>query len=149
MFTVVHARLSTSVAALQHEAPDQLQQGVLDLLIGQFGFIRGGAGAYDPYKGPSQYECFCRRQASRLAILSGHNQEVLFAAWVPSSMPEPLVQKIQAGFEKAMKDGALRERMRINDMVYEGLTGDAAAKRIQALTDRYRVLAQATGMKME
>jgi tripartite-type tricarboxylate transporter receptor subunit TctC len=74
---------------------------------------------------------------------------VLFAAWVPSSTPEPLVQKIQAQFEKAMKDGTLRERMRVNDMVYEGLTGDAAAKRIQTLADRYRVLAQATGMKME
>lgn len=76
-------------------------------------------------------------------------QEVLFAAWVPSSTPEPLVQKIQAQFEKAMKDGTLRERMRVNDMVYEGLTGDAAVKRIQALAERYRVLAQATGMKME
>ena len=76
-------------------------------------------------------------------------QEVLFAAWVPSSTPEPLVQKIQAHLEKAMKYGTLRERMRVNDMVYEGLTGDAAVKRIQALADRYRVLAQATGMKME
>lgn len=76
-------------------------------------------------------------------------QEVLFAAWVPGSMPEPLVQKIQAAFEKAMKDGPLRERMRVNDMAYEGLTGEAAARRIQALADRYRGLAQATGMKME
>ena len=46
-------------------------------------------------------------------------------------------------------DAALRERMRANDLFYEGLTGPAAAERIQALADRYRTVIQSTGMKME
>lgn len=76
-------------------------------------------------------------------------QEVLFAAWVPQSTPEALVQKIQAQLESAMKDPKLQERMRANDLFYEGLVGDAAAQRIQATADRYRQVIQATGMKME
>ena len=43
----------------------------------------------------------------------------------------------------------MRERMRANDLFYEGLTGPAAAERIQALADRYRTVIQSTGMKME
>lgn len=76
-------------------------------------------------------------------------QEVLFALWVPAATPEPLVARIQSALEKAMKDAALRERMRANDLFYEGLTGPAAAERIQALADRYRTVIQSTGMKME
>src|SRR5256885_1431256 len=76
-------------------------------------------------------------------------QEVLFALWVPAATPEPLVARIQSALEKAMKDPALRERMRANDLFYEGLTGPAAAERIQALADRYRTVIQSTGMKME
>lgn len=76
-------------------------------------------------------------------------QEVLFVAWLPQSTPEPLVQKIQAQLELAMKDAKLQERMRANDVFYEGLTGDAAARRVQAVAERYRQVIQATGMKME
>ncbi|MEX8191988.1 Bug family tripartite tricarboxylate transporter substrate binding protein [Comamonas guangdongensis] len=76
-------------------------------------------------------------------------QEVLFVLWVPAAMPEPLVQKIQAALEQAMKDPQLRERMRTNDLAYEGLTGDAAAKRLQSTASRYKAVIQATGMKME
>lgn len=76
-------------------------------------------------------------------------QEVLFALWVPAATPEPLVQKIQTALEQAMKDPQLRERMRINDLVYEGLAGEAAAKRLQNTTNRYKSVIQATGMKME
>lgn len=76
-------------------------------------------------------------------------QEVLFAVWLPQSTPEPLVQKIQAQLERAIKDGKLQERMRANDLFHEGLTGDAAAQRLQAVADRYRVVIQAAGMKME
>ena len=76
-------------------------------------------------------------------------QEVLFALWVPAATPEPLVFKIQSALEKAMKDTQLRERMRSNDLVYEGLTGELAAKRLQTTTERYKSVIQATGMKME
>ena len=76
-------------------------------------------------------------------------QEVLFVLWVPAATPEPLVQKIQAALEQAMKDPQLRERMRTNDLAYEGLTGDAAAKRLQNTASRYKAVIQATGMKMD
>lgn len=76
-------------------------------------------------------------------------QEVLFAVWLPQSTPEPLVQKIQAHLERALKDGKLQERMRANDLFHEGLTDDAAAQRLQAVAERYRVVIQAAGMKME
>lgn len=76
-------------------------------------------------------------------------QEVLLAVWVPSSVPEPVVASIQAALEKALQDGLLRERMRANDLFFEGLTGQAAAARIQALADRYRAVIQSSGMKME
>jgi tripartite-type tricarboxylate transporter receptor subunit TctC len=76
-------------------------------------------------------------------------QEVLFVLWVPAATPEPLVQKIQAALEQAMKDPQLRERMRTNDLAYEGLTGEAAAKRLQSTAGRYKAVIQATGMKMD
>lgn len=77
------------------------------------------------------------------------NQEVLYVLWVPKSMPQPLVAKLQTALEKSMGDSTLRERMRANDFQYEGLTGDAAAKRIVALQERYKTVIQATGMKLE
>lgn len=76
-------------------------------------------------------------------------QEVLFVVWLPQSTPEPLVQKIQAQLERALKDGKLQERLRANDLFHEGLVGEAAAQRVQAVAERYRVVIQAAGMKME
>ena len=76
-------------------------------------------------------------------------QEVLYALWVPVSTPEPLVKKIQAALESAAKDPQLRERMAANDFYFEGLAGDAAAKRLQATADRYKTVIKSTGMKME
>ncbi|MDR2299159.1 MAG: tripartite tricarboxylate transporter substrate binding protein [Comamonas sp.] len=75
--------------------------------------------------------------------------EVLFGVWVPASTPQPLVQKIQAALEQAGKDAQFQERLRSNDLFYEGLTGDAAVRRMQAQTERNRAVIQATGMKME
>lgn len=76
-------------------------------------------------------------------------QEILFALWVPASMPEPLVKKIEAAVTKAMQDKPLQERARANDLVIEGLVGDAAAKRLQDLSERYKNVIKTTGMKME
>ncbi|KGG86212.1 Bug family tripartite tricarboxylate transporter substrate binding protein [Comamonas thiooxydans] len=76
-------------------------------------------------------------------------QEILFALWVPATLPDPLVKKIELAVSKALQDKPLQERMRSNDLVVEGLTGEAAAKRLQNLSDRYKTVIQATGMKME
>lgn len=75
--------------------------------------------------------------------------EVLFGIWVPASTPQPLVQKMQAALEQAGKDAQFQERLRSNDLFYEGLAGDAAERRMQAQTERNRAVIQATGLKME
>lgn len=76
-------------------------------------------------------------------------QEILFALWIPAATPEPLIKKIEVAVNKALQDKPLQERLRINDLVIEGLTGEAAAKRLKDLSVRYKTVIQATGMKME
>lgn len=75
--------------------------------------------------------------------------EVLFGIWVPSSTPQALIQKMETALERAGKDAQLQERLRNNDLYYEGLAGDAAARRMQTQIERNRSVIQATGMKME
>ena len=75
--------------------------------------------------------------------------DVLLSMWAPASTPDALVQKIQQALLQAAKDPQLQERLRNNDLYYEGLVGDAAARRLQAQADRNRAVIQATGMKME
>lgn len=75
--------------------------------------------------------------------------EVLFGVWVPASTPDALARKIEAALQQAGKDAQLQERLRSNDLYYEGLAGDAAARRMQEQTERNRAVIQATGMKME
>lgn len=75
--------------------------------------------------------------------------DVLLGLWAPASTPDSIVLKIQQSLLKIAKDAQLQERLRVNDLYYEGLTGDAASKRLQAQTERNRAVIQATGMKME
>ena len=75
--------------------------------------------------------------------------QVLFVAWAPASTPDALVKKIQGALVQASQSPELKERLRANDLSYEGLIGDAAVKRLQAQSDRNRTVIQATGMKME
>ncbi len=76
-------------------------------------------------------------------------QGIYFVAWAPASMPDAVAQKIETALSHALQDSKLRERMRINDLNYEGQTGEAAAKFLQSLTSRYENIISATGMKME
>ena len=98
------------------------------------------------------------RQRSRLAPeiptvaeagLKNLEQEVLYVAWVPAATPEPVVQTLQKGFADALGRADVQARLANLDLFYEGLTGAAAARRLQDLSDRYARVIQATGMKVE
>ncbi len=98
------------------------------------------------------------RQRSRLAPeiptvaeagLKNLEQEVLYVAWVPAATPEPVVQTLQKGFADALGRADVQARLASLDLFYEGLTGAAASKRLQDLSDRYARVIKATGMKVE
>jgi tripartite-type tricarboxylate transporter receptor subunit TctC len=98
------------------------------------------------------------RQRSKLAPdiptvaeagLKNLEQEVLYVAWVPTATPEPVVQAMQMGFADALARADVHARLENLDLFYEGLTGAAAAKRLQDLSDRYARVIKATGMKVE
>ena len=75
--------------------------------------------------------------------------QVLFAVWAPAATPDAIVQKLQQAMEKVAQTEDFKKRLRNNDLSYEGLVGDAAARRLQAQADRNRAVIQSTGMKME
>ena len=98
------------------------------------------------------------RQRSRLAPeiptvaeagLKNLEQEVLYVAWVPVATPEPVVQTLQGGFADALGRADVQARLASLDLFYEGLTGAAASKRLQDLSDRYAGVIKVTGMKVE
>jgi tripartite-type tricarboxylate transporter receptor subunit TctC len=98
------------------------------------------------------------RQRSRLAPeiptvadagLKNLEQEVLYVAWVAAATPEPIVQALQKGFADALGRADVQARLENLDLFYEGLTGAAAGKRLQDLSDRYARVIKATGMKVE
>ena len=75
--------------------------------------------------------------------------DVLLSLWAPASTPDALIERIQAALTQVAKDPQFKERLLNNDLYYLGLTGDTAAKRLQAQAERNRTIIQATGMKME
>jgi len=81
--------------------------------------------------------------------LKSLEQEVLYVAMVPAATPEPVVQTLQRAFAEAFKRPDIQARMKNLDMNYEGLTGEAAAKRLAELSDRYARVIKATGLKVE
>jgi tripartite-type tricarboxylate transporter receptor subunit TctC len=76
-------------------------------------------------------------------------QEVLYVAMVPAATPESVVQTLQRAFAEAFARPDLQARMKSLDMNYEGMTGEAAAKRLSDVSDRYDRVIKATGLKVE
>lgn len=79
----------------------------------------------------------------------GLENEVITLAMVPGDTPEPLLAAMQKAVIDALNQPALKERIASLDMVYEGLTGAAANKRLNDLSVRYAKIAKATQMKPE
>lgn len=76
-------------------------------------------------------------------------QEVLYLAMVPAGTPAPLAQAIQKAILGAIAKPELKSRLATLDMHYEGTAGEAAARRLAELSDRYGKVIRATGMKVE
>ncbi|MDR7151764.1 tripartite-type tricarboxylate transporter receptor subunit TctC [Hydrogenophaga palleronii] len=98
------------------------------------------------------------RQRSRLAPelptvgelgLGGLEQEVLYVAMAPAATPDAVMQLLQKHIVEALQRPEVQARMGNLDLFFEGLTGDAAAKRIGDLSNRYGPIVKATGMKVE
>ncbi|MDO8905759.1 tripartite tricarboxylate transporter substrate binding protein [Hydrogenophaga sp.] len=98
------------------------------------------------------------RQRSRLAPdlptvgelgLGRLEQEVLYVVMAPAATPEAVMQTLQKHIVEALQRPEVQARMGNLDLFFEGLTGDAAAKRIGDLSNRYGPIVKATGMKVE
>jgi tripartite-type tricarboxylate transporter receptor subunit TctC len=81
--------------------------------------------------------------------LKSLEQEVFYVAMVPAATPDAVVQTLQRAFADAFARPDMQARMKNLDMHYEGLTGDAAAKRLAELSERYARVIKATGLKVE
>ena len=75
--------------------------------------------------------------------------EVLYVVMAPGNTPEPLMQTMAKAITDAMARPELQNRLNDLDMVYEGLTGSAAANRLKKLSDQYGHIIRATGMKVD
>lgn len=75
--------------------------------------------------------------------------EVVTLCMVPGDTPEPLVAAMYKASQSVFTQPAVQERIANMDMVYEGLTGPAATKRLTELSTRYAKIVRATGMKVE
>lgn len=83
------------------------------------------------------------------AGLKGLEKEVIYVVMVPASTPETLMQSMQTALINVLNTPEMRKRLSELDMVYEGLTGAAAAKRLNDLSTKYARIAKQTGMKPE
>ncbi|HEY1228715.1 MAG TPA: tripartite tricarboxylate transporter substrate binding protein [Ramlibacter sp.] len=76
-------------------------------------------------------------------------QEVLYVVMLPAATPEPVAQAVQKAVGDAMARSDVRARLESLDLHYEGLGGEAAARRLAQLSDRYAKVIRATGLKVE
>lgn len=83
------------------------------------------------------------------AGLPALEQEVLYLAMVPAATPDAVVQVLQRGFAQALAQEDFKARLAKLDMFHEGLTDEAAVKRIGDLSARYQRVIRTTGMKVE
>jgi tripartite-type tricarboxylate transporter receptor subunit TctC len=75
--------------------------------------------------------------------------EVITLCMVPGDTPDALLVAMQKSTQGVFQQSALQERIAGMDMVYEGLTGAAATRRLSELSARYGKIVKATGMTVE
>jgi tripartite-type tricarboxylate transporter receptor subunit TctC len=75
--------------------------------------------------------------------------EVITLCMVPGDTPELLLAAMQKATQAVFAQSALQERINSMDMVYEGLVGATANKRLNDLSARYAKIVKATNMKAE
>ena len=75
--------------------------------------------------------------------------EVLYVAMVPAATPDSVVQVLQNAMKEALQRPDIQSRLANLDLFHEGLTGEAAQKRMNDLSVRYARIVKATGMQPE
>jgi tripartite-type tricarboxylate transporter receptor subunit TctC len=75
--------------------------------------------------------------------------EVLYVAMVPAGTPDPVVQVLQHAMKEALQRPDIQSRLANLDLFYEGLSGEAAQKRMNDLSARYARIVKSTGMQPE
>jgi tripartite-type tricarboxylate transporter receptor subunit TctC len=75
--------------------------------------------------------------------------EVLYLVMVPSATPDSVVQLLQQHMKDALLKTETQARLASLDLFVEGLTGDAAVRRLSDLSTRYARIVKATGMQPE
>lgn len=75
--------------------------------------------------------------------------EVMYLVMVPQNTPEPLVKLLQNEILAALRMEDIRKRMAGLDLFYEGLTGEAANKKLNQISQKYERLVKLTDMKAE
>ncbi len=75
--------------------------------------------------------------------------EVLYLVMVPSATPDAVVQVLQQHLKEALLRAETQARLASLDLFVEGLTGDAAVRRLSDLSTRYARIVKATGMQPE
>lgn len=76
-------------------------------------------------------------------------QEMYYLAMVPAATPDAVVQRLEQAFAQALTKPEVKQRLRDLDLVYEGLAGAAAGKRLSELSERYGRVVKATGMRVD
>ena len=79
----------------------------------------------------------------------GLEQEVFYVAMVPAATPDAVVQVLEKSFAQALTKPEVKQRLLDLDLVYEGLTGTTAAKRLADLSTHYGRIIKATGMRVD
>jgi len=75
--------------------------------------------------------------------------EVLYVAMVPAATPEPVQRLLERAMADALARPDVRARLQALDMRVDGTRGAAAAQRLAALSERYRQLIAASGIRAE
>ena len=75
--------------------------------------------------------------------------EVLYVVMAPAATPDAVMETLQKNIVSALQQPEAKERLKSLDMFYEGITGEAAARRLATLSTRYGEIVRNIGMKAQ
>jgi len=79
----------------------------------------------------------------------GLEHDVLYVAMVPGATPGPVLRLLASAMCETLARPEVRARLQALDLRPDGTSGAAAEQRMWALSERYRQLIAATGIRME
>ena len=75
--------------------------------------------------------------------------EVLYVVMAPAATPDAVMDVLQKNITSALQQPEAKERLKSLDMFYEGITGEAAARRLATMSTRYGEIVRNIGMKAQ